>query len=238
MWFPWRRKERKLVRPDAHIPDLDQRVGAQWGAAPSPPLDQLHQATPVAAAPADGLDFAPSDDFLQATRRQEGRRRRQRFFRRVIAVVLILGAVGALAVTVLSGLGVIHFPEKEGLGKRLVIGPDGPNAEEVYYTRSVSKAEAEAVGHFLRKTGHFDGQSPKTVQIIREDDTYLLSIVVADLAWHDAAFVEECRGIGRGLSREVFDGAPVEVRLCTRNTDFRGGEFHLIVAKVLRPQGR
>jgi hypothetical protein len=156
----------------------------------------------------------------------------------VIALILVVGAAGALAITVLSGLGVIHYPEKEGLGKRLVIGPDGPDAEEVFYTRSVSKAEAEAVGRFLRKTGYFDGQSPKTVQIIREGDTYVLSVIVRDFAWHDAAFVEECRDIGRGLSREACAGTPVEVRLCTQQTDFRQGEFRLIVAKVLRPQGK
>jgi hypothetical protein len=234
MWFPWRRTERKLVRPDAQIPDLDQRVGVQWGNAPPPPL----QGAPVTAASTDGLDFVPSDDFLQATKRQEGRRRRQRLFRRAIALVLVVGAVGALAVTVLSGLGVIQFPEKEGLGKRLVIGPDGPNAEEVYYTRSVSKAEAEAVGRFLRKTGYFDGHSPKTVQLIRQDGIYVLSLVVADFAWMEPNLIEEFRKLGQGMSREVFDGGPVEVRLCEQMTDFRGWEYQLKVHKVLRPKGK
>jgi hypothetical protein len=98
----------------------------------------------------------------------------------------------------------------EGMGQKMVFGAE----EEVYYTGGVSETQARAVGQFLQRERYFDGLGGKTVQVSRNGDGYSVAFVIQQGHWDKPDVVQYFQGLGRRLSREVFDGKRLEVRLC------------------------
>lgn len=96
--------------------------------------------------------------------------------------------------------------------------------EEVYY-KNVSRDDANQLGQVLMDLKWFDGNTPKTVQLSRRDNCYIISFVVQDGIWNNADAVEGLRLLGLQLSARLYEGQPIEVRLCDQ---------HLKVMKTLR----
>jgi hypothetical protein len=90
------------------------------------------------------------------------------------------------------------------------------NNADVYYTRAVSQAEAQALGDFLVRAKLFDG-SQRSVQLTREGRTVQIRFPVNRGAEKDPACIALAREIATQAARDVFRGSPVEVDLCDAN---------------------
>jgi len=87
------------------------------------------------------------------------------------------------------------------------------NGGELYYTQQVEYDEANNLGKYLIREGFFDGEK-RTVQITRENQIYQFRIVVSQDAVNDNAYNEALLVFINEISRNVFDGAMVEIHLC------------------------
>ena len=74
----------------------------------------------------------------------------------------------------------------------------------------------ESLGNYLVEAQYFQG-TPATVQLDRAGETMLVRLVVKEDAARDPKYLEVFRIFRRKLSKEVFDGKPVEVHLCDQH---------------------
>lgn len=125
----------------------------------------------------------------------------------------LFAALGFLAgfLVTLFGIGfvieLISAPDSS-FGKRLSF-----DAGELYYTSGIAEEEARKLGEYLVRDDFFDGK-PKTVQLIRGGKALELRIVVKAGAERDPQTRESFRQFGLEISRNVFNGDPVDVHLC------------------------
>lgn len=112
----------------------------------------------------------------------------------------LLLSVMLIALLAISGCGF-------GRGKKLEY-----NGGELYYTSSVTKAEAERLGRYLAK-GFFDGNR-KTVQLTKTGNTYEFRMVVKKGIETDPEYIEAAKAFAGEMSEEVFNGSPVDIHLC------------------------
>lgn len=113
------------------------------------------------------------------------------------AVALMFAAL--LAVTGLAGC----------YGKKLTFGKG-----EVFYKDPVTEAEATKLGNFLKdEVKYFDDTNQKSVQVVKEGDTYVVKFVVKEGSEKDNDVVAAFGMVGAGISSEVFGGAKVQVDL-------------------------
>ncbi len=96
----------------------------------------------------------------------------------------------------------------QSFGKKLEF-----NKGELYYTDSVTEAEANKLGEYLVKGEFFDGKE-KTVQVNKEGGTYQFRMVVGENFRNDQDFLDNAKTFCSELSINVFGNAPVEVHVC------------------------
>ena len=96
----------------------------------------------------------------------------------------------------------------QALGNRLLF-----NGGELYHTSAVTRSEAERLGNHLVRTGFYDGDR-KTAQLHREGRWYQFRLVVKKGIEHDLQYNALLKLFIEELSREVFNGQPVEIHLC------------------------
>ena len=86
---------------------------------------------------------------------------------------------------------------------------------ELYYTESVTKAQAQALGDYLVKEEFFanDGNE-RTVQLNKSGSTYEFRMVVKTGLEQDQATVDLMKDVAIELSANVFNGETVDVHLC------------------------
>jgi hypothetical protein len=84
---------------------------------------------------------------------------------------------------------------------------------ELYYTKNVTEAEAKKLGDYLNKEKFFEGEG-KTVQLDKSGDTYQFRIVLKEGLDKDEKYITGGRNAAIEISKNVFDGAKVEVHLC------------------------
>lgn len=156
----------------------------------------------------------PSRPPLTLPRSAENRAPAPRINRRVLG--------GALIVIVVLVVAALRFgpPHFRGHGDRIAV----TDKEEVYY-KNVSWEEACQLGQVLKDLQFFDGNTRKTVQLSRRDNCAIVSFVVQDGAWNNADTVEYLRYVVLLVSARLYEGQPIEVRLCDK---------HLKVMKTLR----
>ena len=95
-----------------------------------------------------------------------------------------------------------------GYGERLEF-----NGGELYYTESVTEAEAEKLGDYFVKIAFFDGEE-KSVQFDKEGDALQVRLVILPDFQDSAEVRKDLEGIAAETSRSLFDGNPVEVHIC------------------------
>ena len=110
-------------------------------------------------------------------------------FLAVFSAIILVGALG---------LGGQH---------RLVVG----TKDEVYFTGSATKEDAQALGEGLKKAGYFLDRG-FTVILSKDSDGTVISFVVKDGVWDDAGMAAGFQELGRGLAPTV-GGFPIKVRL-------------------------
>lgn len=90
------------------------------------------------------------------------------------------------------------------------------NAGEVYYTKNVTKIEADKLGETLVATNFFNG-SPKTIQLDKKNGRYKFRMVVKSGIDRDKDLEKSFKMMTLELSMDVFEGAPTDVELCDKN---------------------
>ncbi len=87
------------------------------------------------------------------------------------------------------------------------------NGGDLYYASSVKETEAEKLGEYLTQGKFFDG-SPKSVQIQKSGDIWEFRMVVKEGYDKDEKLAEDMKEVAAELSKNVFEGALVNVHLC------------------------
>ncbi|HKC64902.1 MAG TPA: hypothetical protein VKB86_14765 [Pyrinomonadaceae bacterium] len=89
---------------------------------------------------------------------------------------------------------------------------------DLYYTKNVTEAEAKKLGDYLVKNEFFTDQNKGgTAQLDKSGDTYQFRMVVKEGVAIDDKLVALFGSIARQISKDVFNGAKVEVHLCDNN---------------------
>jgi len=84
---------------------------------------------------------------------------------------------------------------------------------EVYYKAPVTKEEAQKLGNYLVKQSFFD-KNPKSVQLLKEGDTYQFRMVAKEGVDKDEAYAKIAETFAIHLSRDLYEGKLVEFHIC------------------------
>jgi hypothetical protein len=84
---------------------------------------------------------------------------------------------------------------------------------EVYYKVPVTQAEAQKLGDYLVKEKFFD-KNPKSVQLLKEGDTYQFRMVAKEGVDKDEAYARIAETFVIQLSYALFEGKMVEFHIC------------------------
>ncbi|MGB9334026.1 MAG: hypothetical protein WCB14_03375 [Candidatus Acidiferrales bacterium] len=90
---------------------------------------------------------------------------------------------------------------------KLIVG----SKDEVYYSGSATKQDAQALGEALKTVGYFQDKGFSVV-LSKDKDGTAISFVVKEGVWDDAAMQAGFEQIGRQLAPSV-GGLPIKVRL-------------------------
>ena len=90
------------------------------------------------------------------------------------------------------------------------------NGVQLFYTSTVTEAEANSLGNYLINAEFADG-SEKTVQINRSDNTYEFRMVVKKGIEQDQEYIELGKLMAAEISTDVFNGKQVDVHYCDEN---------------------
>lgn len=89
---------------------------------------------------------------------------------------------------------------------------------DVYYKDGVTKEEAVSLGTFLEESSFTNGKA-KSVQIVKQDDTYQFRMVIKDGYEDDPEYIEMAEAYSASISSSVFHGAQVEMHLCDKDLE-------------------
>ncbi|MFI5172324.1 MAG: hypothetical protein ACHQFW_08025 [Chitinophagales bacterium] len=87
------------------------------------------------------------------------------------------------------------------------------NGVQLFYTSSITEAEADSLGNYLIAAQFADGEK-KSVQLNKDGDTYEFRMVVKEGYDTNDEFFAIAQAFASELSAGVFHGSPVEVHLC------------------------
>jgi hypothetical protein len=142
--------------------------------------------------------------------------------------VLVLGGVGfGFLLLVGGGLLLLLLIGGNRHGKKIPLR----NGSELYYTSTVTEAQARKLADHMNADEKFFGSKDTkgTFQVNRTGDIYELRMVVKEGADQNDTLVMVCQLLSLQLSSEVFDGAFVDIHLCDQE---------LKTLRVIRHPGR
>jgi membrane associated rhomboid family serine protease len=120
---------------------------------------------------------------------------------------LLVGGMGILLV--ISGMIGVYARQAH------ITDPEGPKVEhgnwEVYYTSGATKAEADRLAGYLVKT---EGTNPISAQLKKTAEGYQFRMVIKKEFQNDKKTLMKLEILGAMISRDVFDGAAIEVHAC------------------------
>ena len=114
-------------------------------------------------------------------------------------------ATGVGLIALAAWVGVILF--STGAGSKVVVG----SKDNVYYSGSATKQDAEALGAALKADGFFTDRGA-TVLLSKGNDGTVVSFVVQDGIWDQPDMVAGFEEVGRQVAPSV-GGFPIKVRL-------------------------
>ncbi len=97
-----------------------------------------------------------------------------------------------------------------GYGEKLTYFKKG----ELYFTKTVTKDEAQKLGEFLVKEGFFSEDATVSVQLNKEGETYQFRMATMESARDKPETIEIMKAAAQEMSADVFDGKKVVVHLC------------------------
>jgi hypothetical protein len=90
------------------------------------------------------------------------------------------------------------------------------NGVQLFYTSSISEAEANTLGNYLIKSEFADGEQ-KTVQLNKSGNTYEFRMVVKTGIEQDQEYTDLGKLMAAEISSEVFNGQQVDLHFCDEN---------------------
>lgn len=87
------------------------------------------------------------------------------------------------------------------------------NGVQLFYTSTITEAEANSLGDYLIKSEFADGET-KTVQLNKSGNTYEFRMVVKKGIEQDQEYTELGKVLAAEISTEVFNGKQVDVHFC------------------------
>ena len=82
---------------------------------------------------------------------------------------------------------------------------------DVYFTEGVTKSEATEVGYYLNSIGFGIDEEREKIQLSKLDDRYTCKFVMPD---GRVSLENIWKRYGESISKNVLNGAPVDVDLC------------------------
>ncbi len=104
----------------------------------------------------------------------------------------------------------IVFISCNDYGKKVMIG----EKNEVYY-KGVDETEAKKLGNYLVEQEYFDTSSTKTIQLIKENDEYIVRFVVDEKIVNKdkAMYIKNFKVFQQMISMQVFGGKKTKIIL-------------------------
>lgn len=87
------------------------------------------------------------------------------------------------------------------------------NGVQLFYTSTITEAEANSVGNYLIKNKFADGVK-KTVQLNKSGNTYEFRMVVKKGIEQDEEYLAAFKVLAAQISADVFNGKQVDIHLC------------------------
>ena len=87
------------------------------------------------------------------------------------------------------------------------------NGVQLFYTSTITEAEANSLGNYLIKSKFADGEN-KTVQLNKSGNTFEFRMVVKKGIEQDQEYTELGKLMAAEISNEVFNGKQVDVHYC------------------------
>ena len=101
-------------------------------------------------------------------------------------------------------------------GKKLKIN----DKSEVYYKDGATEAEAKKLGDYLLQNEYFDANNARTVQLLKQDSTYIIKFVTdRKLIESDTSYTGNFQLFGFLIKTEVFANKPVKVELADESLE-------------------
>ena len=97
---------------------------------------------------------------------------------------------------------------------------------ELYYTKKVTKQQAEKLGNYLVAQNFFSDDHAITVQLDKSGDTTLFRFVVMNEYLNNEDYARQAATFCNEISKDVFDNKPVVMHFC---------DDHLKTKKVVYP---
>jgi hypothetical protein len=104
----------------------------------------------------------------------------------------------------------------EDYGRKLQFGKG-----ELFYTQNVGEAEAKKLGTYLSKSGFFDDEKEKSVQLDKSGDIYQVRLAMQKGAEEDSTILQGAKGYAIAIAKNVFDDKKVEIHLCDQYFETR-----------------
>ncbi|WP_298426802.1 hypothetical protein [uncultured Kordia sp.] len=87
-------------------------------------------------------------------------------------------------------------------------------ATEIRYTKNVTLEEVEKLKSFLLEYGFSDNDNRKTVELDKENDTYIFKMVLAEEKLKNESTVTLLKLFGGEMAKIAFDNQPLKVHMC------------------------
>lgn len=113
---------------------------------------------------------------------------------------------GSVAVVII--VAIIYFQMNDH-GKKIDY-----NGSDIFYTENVTEPEARALGDYFKEAGWFKSGSEKSIKLEKEDGRYQVKFVVSESNSDDKKTVTLFKDIGKEISKDIFQGKPVDVFFC------------------------
>jgi hypothetical protein len=84
----------------------------------------------------------------------------------------------------------------------------------LFYSNNITQSQAKELGDYFNTEGYFTSNSKIDVKIDKQNDTYVLSLVVESGYQNNQNYVEPMKAISRELSQNVFENNKVRIDLC------------------------
>ncbi|MEZ4880604.1 MAG: hypothetical protein R2801_10625 [Chitinophagales bacterium] len=107
-----------------------------------------------------------------------------------------------------SGFNTLKTFKAEDISKFVNVGKT-----ELLYTKNISEDELNSMTAYLEESNKSE-DVPMTIELDKQNDTIIYRMVVKESYLNDASYEAIFKNYGTLLSREVFNGTPLQAEMC------------------------